>query len=137
LQKAIVKFKDMDKECEESKVLIRSLRSNQQAENDRHAKTIRDAEAPKDVIIARLEKEYAELEKERAKLDRDRIVDERNIRELSGSNLKQKETNAELLAHAQALEEVNRINAQELCDLRAKVANMEVLQGVLRVKEMY
>lgn len=74
----------MEKELEDSQSIVLSLRSNQQAENDRLKKTVRDTEAPKDAINARLKKEIE-------RLNQIQVRDEETIRDISRLNTEYRE----------------------------------------------
>jgi hypothetical protein len=103
-----------------SKFLIRSftppgrLRTwsylSEQTENDWLKKAVREAEAPKDAIIA-------QLKGENDKLNHDRLIDETNLRELSRLNNEFKRKNLDLAAHhsrVEVMEEIHQKTNQEL-----------------------
>ena len=106
-------------------LLLTPIFSSEQAERDRLEKAVREAEAPKDAMIA-------QLKKENDKLNHDRLIDEDNLRELSRLHNEYKQKHLDLAtyqSHAKIMEELQQKTNQELQELRAKVVKMEILRG--------
>ena len=119
MKDASAKYKGMEKERDESRMMLRALRSNEQAENDRVKKAVRDAEAPKDAIIA-------ELMGEMDKRNHDRRIDEANIRELSRMNNEYKVKNLDLKtseSRIATLEKTVEKKNEEIRELKARMVS--------------